>query len=124
MSEFKAGDQIVMIEPYAYDDIRVVKELLEEGRVCKTTDGRTLRLSLTSGYMVHRIATPEEIAAGHRIDKPSNSRELETIDEPVGSLQELHPEFAKVLHENFLELLGDDAHIENHISPLCKSKDV
>ncbi|MDC5153539.1 hypothetical protein OHW42_06100 [Acinetobacter baumannii] len=68
MSEFKAGDQIVMIEPYAYDDIRVVKELLEEGRVCKTTDGRTLRLSLTSGYMVHRIATPEEIAAGHRID--------------------------------------------------------
>ncbi|MDC4376707.1 hypothetical protein NQ658_06995 [Acinetobacter baumannii] len=91
MSEFKAGDQIVMIEPYAYDDIRVVKELLEEGRVCKTTDGRTLRLSLTSGYMVHRIATPEEIAAGHRIDKPSNSRELEILDKP-----------------------------ENHISPNCK----
>ncbi|MDC4435614.1 hypothetical protein OHV48_06095 [Acinetobacter baumannii] len=75
MSEFKVGDQIVMIEPYAYDDIRVVKELLEEGRVCKTTDGRTLRLSLTSGYMVHRIATPEEIAAGHRID-------CETPDKP------------------------------------------
>ncbi len=35
------------------------------------------------------------IAAGHRIDKPSNPRELETLDKP-----------------------------ENHISPLCKSKDV
>ncbi|MDO7392199.1 hypothetical protein Q5X44_17925 [Acinetobacter baumannii] len=65
----------------------------------------------------------KEIAALHRIDKPSNSRELETIDEPVGSLQELHPEFAKVLHENFLELLGDDDHIENHISPNCQSRD-
>lgn len=68
MSEFKAGDRIVMIKPYAHNDVRVVKELLEEGRVCKTTDGRTLRLSLSSGYMVHRIATPEEIAAGCRID--------------------------------------------------------
>ncbi|EMP0472609.1 hypothetical protein ACVYBP_18510 [Acinetobacter baumannii] len=47
-----------------------------------------------------------------------------TLPEPVGSLQELHPEFAKVLHENFLELLGDDFPIENRISPLCKSKDV
>lgn len=32
-----------------------------------------------------------------------------TLPEPVGSLQELHPEFAKVLHENFLELLGDES---------------
>nr|WP_252510483.1 hypothetical protein [Acinetobacter baumannii] len=61
-----------------------------------------------------RHATPQEIAAGHRIDMP-------TLPEPVGSLQELHPEFAKVLHENFLELLGDDFPIENHISPNCKT---
>ncbi len=47
-----------------------------------------------------------------------------TLPEPVGSLQELHPEFAKVLHENFIELLGDDSHIENHISPHCQSRDV
>ncbi len=37
----------------------------------------------------------EEIAAGHRIDKPSNPRELETLDKP-----------------------------ENHISPNCQSRDV
>nr|WP_283938775.1 hypothetical protein [Acinetobacter baumannii] len=60
-----------------------------------------------------RFAEDEEIAAGHRIDKPSNSRELEILDKPVGSLQELYPEFAKVLHENFLELLGDDFGIPN-----------
>ncbi|MDC5214633.1 hypothetical protein OHW69_08170 [Acinetobacter baumannii] len=47
-----------------------------------------------------------------------------TLPKPVGSLQELYPEFAKVLHENFLELLGDDFPIENHISPNCQSRDV
>ncbi|OLV80261.1 hypothetical protein BS580_02235 [Acinetobacter baumannii] len=61
-----------------------------------------------------RKAEPEEIALGCRIDMPS-------LPEPVGSLQELHPEFAKVLHENFLELIGDDFPIENHISPNCKT---
>ncbi|HCW6363063.1 TPA: hypothetical protein OXT20_002867 [Acinetobacter baumannii] len=41
-------------------------------------------------YADIRHATPEEIAAGHRIDND----------------------------------MGDDFPIENHISPLCKSKDV
>ncbi|CAH1069585.1 TPA: hypothetical protein L0W47_001062 [Acinetobacter baumannii] len=49
-----------------------------------------------------------------------NDIDMPTLPKPIGSLQELHPEFAKVLHENFLELLGDDSHIENHISPNCK----
>ncbi|WP_419766673.1 hypothetical protein [Acinetobacter baumannii] len=62
-------------------------------------------------------ASNEEIAAGHRIDFP-------TWPKPAGRLQELYPEFGKVLHENFLELLGDDSHIENHISPNCKVEDV
>lgn len=47
-------------------------------------------------------------------------REMPSQPKPIGSLQELHPEFAKVLHENFLELLGDDFPIENHISPNCE----
>ncbi|MFW6527325.1 hypothetical protein [Acinetobacter baumannii] len=47
-----------------------------------------------------------------------------TLPKPIGSLQELHPEFAKVLNENFLELLGDDSPIENHISPNCKVTEV
>ncbi|MEQ1452656.1 hypothetical protein [Acinetobacter seifertii] len=52
-----------------------------------------------------------------------NDIDMPSLPVPVGSLQELHPEFAKVLHENFLELLGDDSHIENHISQLCEVKD-
>lgn len=84
----------------------------------------TGKCCIRCGLAENDLYPVEEIAAGHRIDKPSDSRELETIDEPVGSLQELHPEFAKVLHENFLELLGDDFPIENHISPNCQSKDV
>ncbi|MCZ0696047.1 hypothetical protein OZZ14_00700 [Acinetobacter baumannii] len=36
-------------------------------------------------------------------------REMLGLPVPIGSLQELHPEFAKVLHENFLELLGDES---------------
>ncbi|EPJ8738348.1 hypothetical protein QQA06_10680 [Acinetobacter baumannii] len=32
----------------------------------------------------------------------------------------VHPKEVEVQSEN----LGDDSHIENHISPLCKSKDV
>ncbi len=40
-------------------------------------------------------ASEAEIKAGHRIDKPSNSGELETLDKP-----------------------------ENHISPNCKVEDV
>lgn len=53
-----------------------------------------------------------------------NDIDFPTLPKPVGSLQELHPEFAKVLNENFLELLGDDFPIENHISPNCKVEDV
>ncbi|EOX7470823.1 hypothetical protein ACUNJK_003879 [Acinetobacter baumannii] len=56
-------------------------------------NGENWRLHTTKGEIEH--ATPEEIAAGHRIDKPSDSGELETLDK-----------------------------LENHISPLCKSKDV
>ncbi|WP_215738573.1 hypothetical protein [Acinetobacter baumannii] len=50
-----------------------------------------------------------------------NDIDMPTLPKPIGSLQELHPEFAKVLNENFLELLGDDFPIENHISPHCKT---
>lgn len=75
-----------------------------------------------------------------------NDIDIPTLPKPIGSLQELHPEFAKVLNENFLELISDDAHtenrtgcidnlsdsreletldkLENHISPNCKVENV
>ncbi|HFD2143179.1 TPA: hypothetical protein ACF2EA_002986 [Acinetobacter baumannii] len=123
MSEFKVGDRVVLVGTGTKD---VLLEIVEH---MYTPNMHRVKIIATGQYGPVfkndiRHATPEEIVAGHRIDKPSNSRELETIDEPVGSLQELHPEFAKVLHENFLELLGDDFPIENHISPHCQSRDV
>ncbi|AIW02757.1 hypothetical protein [Acinetobacter phage P577] len=72
--------------------------------------------------------------------------DMPTMPKPIGSLQELHPEFEKVLNENFLELISDDSNtenligcidkpsdlgeletldkLENHISPNCKVEDV
>ncbi|HAV5301835.1 TPA: hypothetical protein JI037_00635 [Acinetobacter baumannii] len=102
MNEFKVGDRIVYLADW--DDFDGIM----------TYDTSRDDDSWNHKNMI-RKATTEEIAAGHRIDMPS-------LPKPIGSLQELHPEFAKVLHENFLELLGDDSHIENHISTLCEVK--
>ncbi|WP_284079041.1 hypothetical protein [Acinetobacter nosocomialis] len=97
MSEFKVGDKVVFKSSSLSACVKNVKEVLR----CA---GDYYLVWKKDGFHVNllRHATPEEIAAGHRIDFP-------TLPKPVGSLQELHPEFAKVLHENFLELLGDES---------------
>ncbi|WP_151789512.1 hypothetical protein [Acinetobacter nosocomialis] len=89
MSEFKVGDKITTL---LCDDILTVigighgHFLKAKGFNCHgMIDGECNVLSFQVKH-----ATPEEIAAGHRIDND----------------------------------LGDDSHMENHISPLCKSKDV
>ncbi|MFH4037899.1 hypothetical protein WAJ79_08855 [Acinetobacter baumannii] len=89
-SEFKVGDQIVKKNPnIKHAHIRTVIAITKNGGAVLDYSGY--------GYKAPRVrhATPEEIAAGHRIDKPSNSRELEILDKP-----------------------------ENHISPNYQSKDV
>ncbi|EPQ5013042.1 hypothetical protein LXD34_003698 [Acinetobacter baumannii] len=96
---------------------KVVYVYTDAVEVVPLKDGKELKmLQGIYGSAMFNPATTEEIAVGHRIDMPS-------LPKPIGSLQELHPEFAKVLHENFLELLGDDFPIENRISPLCEVKD-
>ncbi|EHU2364961.1 hypothetical protein A1C50_RS16500 [Acinetobacter baumannii] len=116
MSEFKEGDFVVLIKTGTKDFLLQI--------VDQTYTNDMYRVNILSNGQYGpifkdeiRLATIEEIAAGHRIDMPS-------LPVPVGSLQELHPEFAKVLNENFLELISDDSHTENRIGPLCKSKDV
>lgn len=115
MSEFKVGDWVKMkddssawmgkVAAIEYKPCFDSKWNRYEIEILVFEDGK----KLGSEWAIHVVK-----AAGHRIDMPS-------LPEPVGSLQELHPEFAKVLHENFLELLGDDFPIENHISPNCKT---
>ncbi len=100
MSEFKVGDWVKRTDKITesiYQISSIDKDLIKCNFI---KNGENWRLHTTKGEIEY--ATPEEIAAGHRIDMP-------TLPEPVGSLQELHPEFAKVLHENFLELLGDES---------------
>ncbi len=86
MSEFKVGDKVVFKSSSLSACVKNVKEVLR----CA---GDYYLVWKKDGFHVNllRHATPEEIAAGHRIDKPSNSGELETLD-----------------------------HEENHISPNCK----
>lgn len=109
MSEFKVGDKVVL-KNSSQDKVMTIQECYKEF-IRAYWDDKHYSFAHEVNF---RFATPEEIAAGYRIDFP-------TLPKPVGSLQELHPEFAKVLHENFLELLGDDFPIENHISPNCKT---
>jgi len=93
MSEFKVGDWIVRTDKRTESIYQITS--IQEGLIKCTfkKNGEDWRLHTTKGEIEH--ATPEEIALGHRIDKPSDSRELETLDKP-----------------------------ENHISPNCKVEDV
>lgn len=92
--EFKVADKVIWLvdDPWQWD-VNAIHEIKEHSHgqfkvyigdefVCWCGD--------QVFWQEFRHATPEEIAAGHRIDND----------------------------------LGDDSHIENHISLLCKSKDV
>ncbi|ENQ5875807.1 hypothetical protein ACEPKG_003882 [Acinetobacter baumannii] len=89
MSEFKVGDYVVHPK---FSDKGLYKIYEMSGSIIKVQLMPNGRKSYSFESDI-RHATPEEIAAGHRIDKPSNSGELETIDR-----------------------------IENHISPNCEVK--
>ncbi|WP_284082613.1 hypothetical protein [Acinetobacter nosocomialis] len=96
MSEFKVGDKVVFINN-VYSDCKEVLTVDFIGRfdLMLSNKNKGIELNEICGWsVIVRHATPEEIAAGHRIDKPSNSGELETLDK-----------------------------LENHISPLCEVKD-
>ncbi|MEE8097711.1 hypothetical protein V3N00_15870 [Acinetobacter baumannii] len=100
MSEFKKGD--VLVNKTAVNTGTI--ELIYEHKYYFHGFSKDFGIITISKKKLdrYRKATKTEEEAGHRIDKPN-------LPEPIGSLQELHPEFAKVLHENFLELLGDES---------------
>ena len=86
---FKVVDKVVRLDldsPHIYSIMRIEDGLFTIGRKVKhRTWGTWLECSEI------RLASPEEIAAGHRIDH-------------IGDVNDM----------------GDDSHIENHVSPLCK----
>ncbi|WP_289387086.1 hypothetical protein [Acinetobacter nosocomialis] len=91
MSEFKVGDHIVIDQKYNKTFMPVLQIISEGKNYFYCNDGQVHKSQMEQW----RKAEPEEIAAGHRIDKPSDSGELETLDK-----------------------------LENHISLNCKVEDV
>ena len=84
---FKVGDKVVMSDADDYDSIfTVVSQPLRMYQLKGQDDLFYGRLGIQI-----RHATPEEIAAGHRIDHFVDANDM-----------------------------GDDTHIENHVSPFCK----
>lgn len=84
LSMFKVGDKVVRLDidsPHIYSIMRIEDDVFTIGRKIRH---RTWGTWLECNQI--RPATPEEIAAGHRIDN----------------------------------VMGDDSHIENHISKNCK----
>lgn len=90
MSEFKVGDKVVFKYESMPKDLMTIEYVSLDGSCVDVIESQYPLLAETLSF-----ARKEEIAAGHRIDKPSNSGELETLDKP-----------------------------ENHISPNCKVEDV
>ncbi|MGQ1234091.1 hypothetical protein ACT43E_08140 [Acinetobacter baumannii] len=94
MSEFKVGDKVCFLGGHSlpeffggvYEIIGQTIAGIFNDEYVLNDKGKNRRVS----YKTIRHATPQEIAAGHRIDND----------------------------------MGDDSHIENHISPHCQSKDV
>lgn len=91
MSMFKVGDKIIFA---------AMGNSVMEYQQC-------LEMFISQGLIRH--ATPEEIAAGHRIDDKSGV----TVITPKGISK------AKGGLTAFVDM-GNDSHIENHISPLCR----
>ena len=73
---FKVGDFVLYEKTrYTYEVVKT-----EKTNTLALKHSKTGRIYAMPSRVRLKLATPEEIAAGHRIDlKPSNSMELETL---------------------------------------------
>lgn len=100
VSMFKVGDKVVYRNQCStiWDGVYIVDAVLTNGDVIER-DCQTPKEWLSQ-------ATPQEIAAGHRIDK-CKCVATRTYENGMCNKCGLHD-------------MGDDSHIENHISKNCK----
>lgn len=116
MSEFKVGDHIVIDQKYDKTFMPVLQILSEGKNYFYCNDGQVHKSQMGQW----RKAEPQEIAAGHRIE---SSNDQAISDCSVSNLcQNDTQNSLPIKQEN--QDMGDDSHIENHISPNCQSKDV
>ncbi len=111
VSMFKVGDKVVLVGAGTKD---VLLEIVDH---MYTPDMHRVKIIATGQYGPVfkndiRHATPEEIAAGHRIDTNTGV----TVITPSGTSK------VKGGLTAFIDM-GDDSHIENHVSPNCKKFD-
>jgi len=98
---FKVGDKVLGLNAWISLYVQEVTDVYE-GYVVLDTGSKCKDSAL-------RHATPEEIAAGHRIDTNTGV----TVITPSGTSK------VKGGLTAFVDM-GDDSHIENHVSPNCK----
>ncbi|MCY0274102.1 MULTISPECIES: hypothetical protein [Acinetobacter] len=117
MSEFKAGD---WVKTQGHIGLMVIYKVTGEKAIVDVIS-RTGKSIGLSGYKLSEIerASEAEIKAGHRIE---SSNDQAISDCSVSNLcQNDTQNSLPIKQEN--QDMGDDSHIENRISPLCKSKD-
>lgn len=109
---FKVGDKVVLINN---EDSRILVVDFAGWDTNLSVIGLSKYKDIR-GYVwgkdLFRHATPEEIAAGHRIDTNTGV----TVITPSGNSK------VKGGLTAFVDM-GDDSHIENHVSPNCKKFD-
>lgn len=105
VSMFKVGDFVLYEKTYyTYE---VVETTITN--VFALKHSKTKRIYAMPHISRLKLASPEEIAAGHRIDTNTGV----TVITPSGASK------VKGGLTAFVDM-GDDSHIENHVSPLCK----
>lgn len=114
MSEFKAGD---WVKTQGHRGLMIIHKVTGEKAIVDVIS-RTGKSIGLSGYKLSEIehASEAEIKAGHALDdiKIQVSYGIKLNDMAVAGI-----EFSQQIDN-----LGDDSHIENHISPFCKVEDV
>lgn len=114
---FKVGDKVVRLDldsPHIYSIMRIEDGVFTIGRkVRHRTWGTWLECSEI------RLASPEEIESGHRIE---SSNDQAISDCSFSNLCQNDTQNSLLIKQENQDV-GDDSHIENHVSPNCKKFD-
>jgi hypothetical protein len=114
---FEVGDKVVRLDlysPHIYSIMRIEDGVLIIGRKVRH---RTWGTWLECNDI--RLAEPEEIAEGHRIDHIVGFNDMVDANAGVTVITPKGTSKVKGGMAAFVDM-GDDSHIENHVSPLCK----
>ena len=112
---FKVGDYVLYEKTrYTYEVVKT-----EKTNTLALKHSKTGRIYAMPSRVRLKLATQEEIAAGHRIDHFVDANNMVDANAGVTVITPKGTSKVKGGLTAFIDM-GDDAHIENHVSPLCK----